>query len=139
MAWLGYVATAAKVVGTLKAGQAQQAQQEALANQDRVDANTSQVQAQMAAENERRRAKIVRSRALAVAGASGAGANDPTVQNIMTGIESEGELRALNALWEGDTKAQGYRQDAITRRRMGGAIRQASYLNAAGSFFSKYG
>jgi hypothetical protein len=153
MAWLQYAATAISAVSSLKQGNAanQQMQQQAL--QDEADANSAQAQSQEAAANERKRAKIVRSRALSVAGASGAGVSDPTVVDILSGIDTEGEVRALNALYEGDTQAAGLRSAAQIHRNMGKASKTAGYLDSASSiaggigkfaqnnpsFFAKYG
>ena len=153
MAWLKYAAAAVSAVSSLKQGQASNAQLQQQAIQDESDANSAQVQAQAAAANERKRAKIVRSRALSIAGASGAGVSDPTVVDILAGIDTEGEVRALNALYEGDTAAAGLRTAAKAHRKMGNAAQNAGYLNAASSvaggvgkyaennpsFFAKYG
>ena len=46
---------------------------------------------QRKAVNVRRQAKLAESRALALAAASGGGASDPTVMNIISGIAGEGE------------------------------------------------
>lgn len=114
--------------------------------QDQRDANDAQVAAQIQAGNERRRAKILRSRALAVAGKSGAGVNDPTVQNIISGIDTEGEFRALTSLYEGDRTAEALRSGAASKYRMSSAYSSVGNLRAAGalaegaySFFDKYG
>ena len=114
--------------------------------QDTHDANDAQVAAQVQAGNERRRAKLLRSRALAVAGASGAGVSDPTVTNILSGIDTEGEMRALSALWEGDTTARALRSGAASKLRMSNAYSSVGNLRAAGtlaegaySFYDKYG
>lgn len=153
MAYLGLIATAFSAVSSVEQGSIANSQQKIQAKQDEADANAAQVQAQAAAANERKRAKFVRSRAMAVAGASGAGVKDPTVVDILSGIDTEGELRALNALYEGDNVAAGLRSGAKTRRRMGAAAESAGYINAASSitggvgkfaeenpsFFKKYG
>lgn len=115
--------------------------------QDERDANQAQVAAQVQAGNERRRAKILRSRALAVAGSSGAGVQgDPTVDKILTGIDTEGEYRALTSLYEGDTTAQALRSGAASKLRMSNAYSAVGNLRAAGalaegaySFYDKYG
>jgi hypothetical protein len=116
-------------------------------------ANDTQVAAQQVAMQERKKARYLRSRALAVAGKSGAGVDDLTVSNILTGIETEGEMSAMNALWSGDVRARGIRAGADAVRREGAAQRGAAYGSAAATaldgvgefagsnptFFSKYG
>lgn len=141
--WVGIAGTAASAYSQYQGGKVQEAQAAIEAQQDKRDANAAQAEAQANAAQERRRAKIIRSRALAVAGASGAGVSDPTVTNILADIETEGEVRARNALFEGDYLAQGLRSGAKTKVRMGRAARTAGTLNAAGtvgaSFYDKYG
>lgn len=117
-----------------------------IAAQKEKAANQANVEAQAEAANERRKAKLVRSRALAVAGASGAGVDDPTVNNILTGIEVEGEMNALNALHSGEYLASSLRSGAGTARRQGSAYRQAGYVSAgttalsgAVGWYDKYG
>jgi hypothetical protein len=124
-----------------------------LAVQDERDAGIEQVSAQHRAANERRRARILRSRALAVAGASGAGASDPQITKILTDIETEGEMSALNSLWAGDQEARALRLRAHAQRVSGQALRAAGgasaarglfqagadYLGDNPTFFQKYG
>jgi hypothetical protein len=137
------VLTAAQQV---QAGQHQQAQADVLAASRERDANQAQVEAQREAAIERRRAKLVRSRALAVAGASGAGVSDPGVSSILSDIETEGEMNALTALASGDYLARGLRSGADTARREGSARETAGYLSGAStalsgavSWWDKYG
>lgn len=147
MAWLSLVAAGVQAYSGAQQGRVNSANAELQSVQDDRDANQSQVEAQQQASNERRRAKILRSRALSVAGASGAGVSgDPTVANILEGIGNEGELRALNALYEGDYLAAGLRSGAQSKRNMSGSYRAAGNLSAASSlaggaysFYSRYG
>lgn len=141
--YVGLAATAASAYSQYQSGKAQEAQALYQAQQDKKDAIAGQAEAQAQAAQERRRAKVLRSRALAVAGKSGAGVSDPTVTNILADIETEGEVRARNALFEGDYLAQGLRSGARSKVNMGRAYRSAGTLNAAGtvgaSFYDKYG
>lgn len=144
--YIAAATTVASAYSQVQAGKAQEANQRIIALQQERDANQAQVEAQHQAQNERKRAKLVRSRALAVAGASGAGVSDPTVTDILTDIDTEGEANALNALWSGDYTASSLRAGAGARRRAGSAYRNAGYTSAAStalsggtSFFEKYG
>lgn len=147
MGWLSLVTAGVQAYGQMQQGRINSANEKLQAIQDARDANQSQVEGQQQAFNERRRAKILRSRALAVAGASGAGgASDPTVANILNKIDTEGELRALNSLYEGDYAAQALRSGAQSKLRMSGAYRAAGNLTAAStlaqgasSFYDRYG
>lgn len=108
-----------------EAGKSQQAQLRLEAAQDKREANMALAESQANAANERRRAKILRSRALALAGASGTGIDDPSIVDALDSITDEGELRALDALYEGNYLAAGLRSGADARRRMGRAAGRA--------------
>jgi hypothetical protein len=144
-----YIAAGTTVLSAAQqyqAGQLQGAQADVLAAARERDANQAQVEAQAEAAKDRRRAKLVRSRALAVAGASGAGVSDPGVSDILADIETDGEMNALTALASGDYLARGLRSGADSARRQGSAYRSAGYtsgastaLSGAVSWFDKYG
>ncbi len=151
-----YIALASTVVS----GYSQTQAGEAAANNAKIEAlqrekiaNAEQASAQQMASSERKKARYLRSRAIAVAGASGAGVSDPTVSNILADIDTEGEMNALNTIWMGDNRAKAIRDGADALRREGRATRGAYYGQAAStvfngvagfasdnpSFFSKYG
>lgn len=137
---------AVSAYSSYESGKATQANAESAAIQSERNATAAQAEAQRSAIDERKKAKLLQSRARAVAAASGGSVNDPTIQTILTGIEDEGEYRAVSALYQGDTDAAAARYAAGTYRRQGRAAKRASYLNAAStilgsasSFYSKYG
>jgi hypothetical protein len=146
---LPYVAaasTALGVAGTIQQGSNQQKLLNYQAEQREEDAKATQAEAQRESLIERRKAKNLMSRARAVAGASGAGSSDPTVTNILTNIDTQGEVNALNALYSGDAVARGLRSGAAVARNEGRASRAASYMDAAStglggatSWYDKYG
>lgn len=125
---------------------AQAAAQEQQAGQERAVS-------QRAAMEQRRQGRIVGSRAQALASASGAGALDPTLVDITAGIDTEAELRALTALYQGEERARGLEYGAtVTRaggagtvyageaaRRAGEAAAGRSYLAAGGTLLSGAG
>lgn len=94
---------------------------------------------QRVAESERKKARLLQSRVKALAAASGAGASDPTIIDIMGDIEREGEIRALDALYEGRTAAEGLRFASGIRRREGREGRRAGTISAVGDLFSAGG
>jgi hypothetical protein len=109
-------------------------------------AGQSQAYGQRAGEEQARRAQYAMSRAQAVAGASGAGATDPTVTSIIARIAAEGDYRARTAMYEGDDRARTLRYRADMSRwggrqaqRAGNMAAIATVLKGADSFFSKYG
>lgn len=146
---LPYVAAASTVIGVGAQIQQGKSQQEQLLQQaaDREeDAKAAQADAQRESLIERRKAKNLMSRARAVSAASGAGASDPTVTNILADIDTQGEVNALNALYAGDAMARGLRSGARASRNEAAVTRRAASLRAAStalggatSWYQKYG
>lgn len=136
-------------IGSKKAGkeakkaakrEQQAAEYEAL--QLEQEAKEAQALAQMAAREEERRARLVASRALALAAAGGS-ASDPGIASLIADIEGEGAYRAAIALYQGESDARKLRMGAETRRIAGRAslergrsLQQAYNLQAAGSLLS---
>ena len=89
------------------------------AEQYRQQASAAQAYGQITAAEERRQAKLAISRTLAVAAASGAGASDPTVVNLVARQAGEGAYRSSVALWEGEDRARQYRMSAEAREYEG--------------------
>lgn len=122
-----------------KAGESEAAQLESIAGQTRAAS-----QREMA--NQRRSARYAQSRALAVAAASGAGASDPTVVNLIGELEGEGEYGALAAMYEGEERARNLEFGAAMARKQGKAAMGASafsagttLLSGGSSWYDKYG
>lgn len=101
-----------------------------------TQAGQERASSQRQAIDERRQARLAQSRGLAVAAASGAGADDPTVVNLLAGIEGEGEYRALSALYSGEESARGMEAEAAARRRGAKATKRAGLVKAAGTIIS---
>lgn len=101
-----------------------------------AQAGLERASSQRQAIEERRQARLAASRGLAVAAASGASADDPTVVNALAGIGGEGEYRALSALYSGEETARGMEAQAQANRRGAKSTKKASYFGAAGSILS---
>jgi hypothetical protein len=101
-----------------------------------AQAGLERASSQRQAIEERRQARLAASRGLAVAAASGASVDDPTVVNTLARIEGEGEYRALSALYNGDETADGMEAEAAAKRRGAKSTKKASYVSAAGSILS---
>lgn len=71
---------------------------------------------QRAAIAVRKQQAVLSSKATAIAAASGAGALDPTIVNLLAGIEQEGSARAMGALFTGEERARGLEFDAALSR-----------------------
>ena len=147
----GEAASAAKAEGKANDSLAkyQAAQLEYKAGQERAVS-------QKRAIEERRKATRAGSRARAVAAASGAGASDPTVMDILAVLRGEGDYNAGVALYEGEETAKGLEEQAMVTRAEGKyakqagsyrakSIRRAGYMEAAGNlikggstYYSKY-
>lgn len=98
------------------------------------------------AEEERRKAQLVASRAQAVAGASGGGASDPTVLDTISDIAARGEYDAMVALYEGNERARAMRNKGDVARAEGKSQENAGYIRATStaiesgtSLHAKYG
>ena len=92
-----------------------------------------------------RQGRLAQSRALAVAAASGGGASDPTVMNIMANLAGETEYRKMVALYEGESAARYLEGQADVTRWAGREARTAGKMAALGtaisggtSLYSKY-
>lgn len=123
------------------------------ADQARVNAGQAFAASQRDAAEQRRQATLLQSRALALAAASGGGATDPTVVNVLGRIAGEGAYRAAVSLYRGEEQARALRMEASAREfdaaaaREGGELRAAAYRSAAKtgvlraglSLFEKYG
>lgn len=116
------------------------------AQQMQVNAGQERAAAQRSAMEQRRQARLVQSRQQAVAAASGAGATDPTVVDLMTDTNAEGEYRALSELYTGEQRARGLETDAANTR-YAGKVRAQQYrsrilptiLDTGATLLSRYG
>lgn len=102
-------------------------------------AGNERATSQRAAAEERRRARLMESRARAVAASSGAGASDPSVTNLMADLSAEGEYRALTRMYEGETAAQSLELEGRERKRDTRGKSISTILSGAATFASKYG
>lgn len=163
-AWVGTAMAVAgavsSVVGGMRAASA--AEQQAARQKQALDFEAAQqdqaagqaiAASQREAEVQRHQANLVKSRALALTGASGGAATDPTVVNLISDIAGEGAYRAGVALYQGDEKARQLRMGASANRYQGelaietGNNKASAYrwqgitgaLGSASSLYAKYG
>lgn len=141
---VGDVALAAGTIlgaaGMVQQGKAAKAQGRALqqaadfeaAQRERI-AGQERAAAQREAIIQRKEADLVASRGQAVAAASGAGALDPTIVDLLGDIEGEGEYRAALALYQGEERAIGQETAASARRFEGASARMAGNAAARSS------
>jgi len=148
--FLAIASTGLQVVGTIAqgnaaaaAGKAQQQAAEFQAKQMEQRAGQERAAAQRRGIEQKRQATFASSRAQALSAASGGGALDPTVVNILGDIEGEGAYRALTALYAGEERATGLETGAAAARlegqmarSRGSAARTGSYIKAGGTLLS---
>lgn len=101
------------------------------AKQMEIAAGQQQAVGQIAAAEEIKKAELLQSRALAIAGASGASASDPNFTKIMNDIGFEGEIAAQNQLYNGDETARAMRVGAKVARWEGDMARQGYNVESA--------
>jgi len=100
-----------------------------------IEAGQERAASQRAAIEERRRGALVRSRAEALAAGAGGDVTDPTVMNILGDIDTETELRALTALYQGEEAAQGLEYGAtLTRAGAAGDVYAGKLKQRASKF-----
>lgn len=117
----------------LAQAKAQKAAADFQAAQLRVNAGQEQAMGQVESLEQSRQARLMQSRALAVAAASGGGASDNTVTKVIGDLAGEGELARLTAIFNGDEAARGLRNQASATEFEGRQILQAgktAYKNA---------
>jgi len=114
----------------IQLGQYQQAVANRQAQALEQQAGQERAVSQREAIEQRRQGRFVSSRAQAIAAASGAGALDPTIIDILGGIEAETGYRALSALAAGEERGRGLEYNAVLARSGGAADAYASGIEA---------
>lgn len=123
--------TALQAGGTIIGSSAQSRELKYEAAQLDQQAGQERASSQRGAMEQRRQARLLQSRALARAAATG-GASDPTVVNILARLEGEGEYRALTALYEGEERARSAEMQAKARRKEAKNVKRAGLIHAGG-------
>lgn len=114
-------------------GLAAQQRAEYVAHQQEQMAGQERAASQRAAMEQQRQKRVAQSRAQAVAASSGGGALDPTVLDIMGGLEDQGNYNALVALYEGESAARNFESQASLTRYEGELAKSSSQIEAYGS------
>ena len=133
------IGTVFSVVGTLKQGSAAQQVGEYNSILLKQKANEEFAIGQRKAQEQSRQFRVLESDALAAAAASGAGASDPTVVNIIANLAGEGAYRAGMEMYSGESQARRYRYAAKQALYEGDAARQQSYWQAGKTIFEAGG
>lgn len=134
----GQIGTGLSALGTLYGGIRSNQAAKAEAKQMKQKGDEELAISQRRASERRKEKERAQSRALAVAGASGAGTRDPTVTQIMAGIENQGEYNALTELYTGQMERNSLRAGASARRAEGRSDLFGSVLSAGSTIYSDY-
>lgn len=130
---LGLAGTAVSAVGTLAAGAAQKSAADYQAAQLDQQAKEETAAAQREAQRAEKEKNFILSRQQAVAGASGLGALDETVQSLAGDVITQGEVNKGMILYGGEERARGRRAQAVAARMEGKAAQTGSYFGAFGT------
>jgi hypothetical protein len=132
-------------ISAYRGGKAARNEADSQAADMKVAAGQEQAYAQRRAIEQRRQARLVKSRALALAAAGGA-ADDPSVTRVLGDIAGAGEYDAMVELFEGDVAARNLRSQARATKAAGKEAYRAGRLGAVatsisgfGSMYEKYG
>jgi hypothetical protein len=104
------------------------------AAQLRQNADSAQASSQRSAIDVDRQTQMITSRALAVAAASGGGASDPTVVNLIARDAAQGAYLKSVALYQGDDRARLMSEQADAKDFEGKATERNSYEVGAAAF-----
>jgi hypothetical protein len=126
-------------IGQRNAGIAENQRAQYVAKQMEVNAGQERAAAQRRAQEQRRRGDLAQSRAQSLAAASGGGALDPSVVDIMGGLEEESEFNALSDLYEGEERARDLESNATVTRWSGNQANKAGYMAARTTMLSGIG
>jgi hypothetical protein len=129
MAYLAYIGMAIQAASKYQQGKSAKKQAFVQAGQIRATGERD-------AELKRKQARLLSSRGLAVAAASGAGASDPTVVNQLADIEAQGEYNALGTLYESEDAARDLEYSGKLADAEGRAGAFGSLLQAGGSAYA---
>jgi hypothetical protein len=152
-AGMEYGANRSAAGGSRVAAQRQAAALQFQAAQARQNAGQEIAAGQQDAAEQQRQIRLMNSRALALAAASGAGATDPTIVKIISNNAGEGAYRAAVSMYKGEERARAMRMEAAARdydarmavedgeRRAGAYDRAAvgSIFKGAASLAMRYG
>lgn len=136
LAAVSLAGTAMGAMGSIRQGQQQKLNADYEALQLTKNAKQTEAAGQQAALEKRRQYDILQSRALAIAGASGAGALDPDVLNIIGGLNAEGERAFGTELYNARSNAGAMESQAAATRYQGQQSETAGYTRGAATALS---
>jgi hypothetical protein len=132
----GLIGAGMSALGARNAGISAEQEAEYRARQDKINAGQERASGQRASIEEIRQLRLAQSRGQAIAAASGAGALDPSVMDIMGDLETDGRYRAATAAYEGEDRARNKETSAMLSRYSGKQARSAGNTKAISTIMS---
>lgn len=140
---IGGIASAGSLLGTglsaissLSEGNDAKNAAKSQAAQLEMNANNSRATAQRQAIDQRKQGAYLSSRARALIAAGGGDASDSGSQDVLSGIDQEGEYRAMTALYNGEERARGYQGQADQALYEGNEKKKAGLYKAIPTILS---
>ena len=136
---VGLAGSAVSAFGQIQAGNAARADAEFRAQQADINAKQELASSQREAAEKRREARLLQSRQMATAAASGAGVTNPSIIGILEDTAARGDLNSRNTVYGGAERGRGFRNQAAGFRASGRAAQRGGLFSAAGTLFSGFG
>jgi hypothetical protein len=131
------IGTGLSAAGTIYGGIQQNRAAEFEAKQMKARGDEEFAAGQAEANKMRREKELAQSRVRAVAAASGGGAGDPSITNIMEGIEEQGTYNELVAMYQGRSSRNKMYASAGSRRAEGRSALTGSLFKAGSTIYSR--
>ena len=140
---LPYITAGATIASSVGQADAEQQMAEIQAAQLRKQSIASEAEAVQTAKHERRKAKLLQSRVIALSASSGSAVSSLDIQNTLSDIDERGEYNALAALYSGTTAAGSKRYQADVASASGKQAKASGYGKAGATILDfsaeKYG
>lgn len=117
-------------------GEAQQAQYNYVAAEERTQAGQEAAASQRTAQQQNLQNQYVQSRAQASAAAGGGSATDPTIETNAEQIAGQGRLKTLTDIYQGNSASYALNNKANLDQYQGTLANQAGNTKAMGTLFS---
>lgn len=132
----GGIGSAVSAIGAIATGSAQSAALKAQAAAEERQASEERAASQREAIVRAREARLLMSRQQAVAAASGGGATDPTVLQIMGDTAAQGDFNTQSALYEGEARGRSLEDQAAINRMQARQAKIAGFISAGSTMLS---
>jgi multidrug efflux pump subunit AcrA (membrane-fusion protein) len=133
---LGAIGTGLSAVGAIAGGISQSNAQKAQAEAAERQAQEARAASQREAIQRSKEARLVLSRQQALASASGGGATDTTVLDLMGKAASQGAYNTASAIYEGEAQGRGLEDQAGIYRMQARQAKLAGFINAGSTILS---